>query len=186
VVSFMPRPLYPQGKSAWYPLDRRLGGPQSRSGRGGEEKNSQPPPEIEPQNPNHPACDVVFRNLLKKFGTRVRSALRNTKMHHTNGEYFLVFNYIIKNVRANSQYITHRCILPPYCLSQSATLLLLSRSARGRTQNAKRIPIIICTRGMTSYHTNRASPYLSDSPQLGQQKPYRMYDKPLFLTSMIL
>jgi hypothetical protein len=32
----------PQGKSPWNPLDRRLGGPQSRSGRGGEEKNSQP------------------------------------------------------------------------------------------------------------------------------------------------
>jgi hypothetical protein len=31
----------PQGKSPWYPLDRRLGGPQSRSGHGGEEKNSQ-------------------------------------------------------------------------------------------------------------------------------------------------
>jgi hypothetical protein len=29
-------------------LDRRLGGPQSLSGRGGEEKNSQPPPELEP------------------------------------------------------------------------------------------------------------------------------------------
>jgi hypothetical protein len=43
VVSFTPRPLYPQGKSPWYPFDRRLGGPQSRSGRGGEEKNSQPP-----------------------------------------------------------------------------------------------------------------------------------------------
>jgi hypothetical protein len=26
------RPLYPQGKSPWYPLDRRLGGPQSQSG----------------------------------------------------------------------------------------------------------------------------------------------------------
>jgi hypothetical protein len=38
VVSSTPRPLYPQGKSPWYPLDRRLGGPQSRSGRGGEEK----------------------------------------------------------------------------------------------------------------------------------------------------
>jgi hypothetical protein len=38
----------PQGKSPWYPLDKRLGGPQSRSGRGGEEKNSQPPPGIEP------------------------------------------------------------------------------------------------------------------------------------------
>jgi hypothetical protein len=37
-----------QGKSPWYPLDRRLGGPQSRSGGGGEEKNSQPPPRIEP------------------------------------------------------------------------------------------------------------------------------------------
>jgi hypothetical protein len=40
--------LTPQGKSLWYPLDRRLGGPQSRSGRGGEEKNSQPLPGIEP------------------------------------------------------------------------------------------------------------------------------------------
>jgi hypothetical protein len=47
-VNFTPRPLYPQGKSPSCPLDRRLGGPQSRSGRGGEEKNSQPPPGIEP------------------------------------------------------------------------------------------------------------------------------------------
>jgi hypothetical protein len=35
-----------QGMSPWYPLDRRLGGPQSRSGRGGEEKNSQSLPGI--------------------------------------------------------------------------------------------------------------------------------------------
>jgi hypothetical protein len=48
VVSFTSRPLYPQGKYPWYPLDRKLGEPQSRSGRGGEEKNSQPPPGIEP------------------------------------------------------------------------------------------------------------------------------------------
>jgi hypothetical protein len=32
------RPLYPRGKSLQYPLDRRLGGPQSRSERLGEEK----------------------------------------------------------------------------------------------------------------------------------------------------
>jgi hypothetical protein len=25
VVSFTPRPLHPQGKTPWYPLDRRLG-----------------------------------------------------------------------------------------------------------------------------------------------------------------
>jgi hypothetical protein len=38
VVSFTPRPLYPRGRSPLYPLDRRLGGPQSRSGRHGEVK----------------------------------------------------------------------------------------------------------------------------------------------------
>jgi hypothetical protein len=42
------RPLYPQGKSPWCPLDRRLDGPQSRSEHGGEEKNSQPLPGPEP------------------------------------------------------------------------------------------------------------------------------------------
>jgi hypothetical protein len=46
----MPRPLYPQGKRPWYPLDRRLGGPQGRSVRGGEKKDSQSPPGIEPYN----------------------------------------------------------------------------------------------------------------------------------------
>jgi hypothetical protein len=47
-VIFTPRPLDFQGKSAWYPLDRRLGASQSRSGRGSEEKNSQPLPGLEP------------------------------------------------------------------------------------------------------------------------------------------
>jgi hypothetical protein len=47
VVNFTPRPLYPQGKSLWCPLDRRLGEPQSRSGHGGKEKNSQPLPGFE-------------------------------------------------------------------------------------------------------------------------------------------
>jgi len=39
VVDFTLLPLYPQGKNPWYPLDRRLGGSLSRSGRGGEDKN---------------------------------------------------------------------------------------------------------------------------------------------------
>jgi hypothetical protein len=38
----MPWPLFAWGKSPWYPLDRRLGGPQNRSGRG-EEKRSLAP-----------------------------------------------------------------------------------------------------------------------------------------------
>jgi hypothetical protein len=47
VVNFTPRPLYPQGENPWYPLDRRLGGPQSRSGSDGKEKNSQPLPGLD-------------------------------------------------------------------------------------------------------------------------------------------
>jgi len=42
VVSFTPRLLYLQEKSPWYPLDRRLGGHQSRTGRGDEEKVPSP------------------------------------------------------------------------------------------------------------------------------------------------
>jgi hypothetical protein len=38
VVSFTPLPLYPRGKSPQYPLDGRPAGPQSRSGRRGEDK----------------------------------------------------------------------------------------------------------------------------------------------------
>jgi hypothetical protein len=64
VVSFTPPPLYPQGNSPWYPLDRRLGGPQSRSGRRSEEKNSQPPPGIEPWNPDRPAHTVGLLIIL--------------------------------------------------------------------------------------------------------------------------
>jgi hypothetical protein len=47
MIKFTPRPLYSQGKSPWYPLYRRLDGPQSHSGRGCEEKNSQPLPGLE-------------------------------------------------------------------------------------------------------------------------------------------
>jgi hypothetical protein len=39
----------PPGKEPRYPLYGRLGGPQSRSGRSGEKKNSQPLSGLEPQ-----------------------------------------------------------------------------------------------------------------------------------------
>jgi len=58
--------LYPQGKSPWYPLDRRLGGNQSRSGRSGEEKNSQPPPGIEPLTQNN----VIKINYKKGYNRK--------------------------------------------------------------------------------------------------------------------
>jgi hypothetical protein len=40
LVSFRPWPLYLWGKSPWYPLEGWLGGIQSRSGRGGEDRKS--------------------------------------------------------------------------------------------------------------------------------------------------
>jgi hypothetical protein len=52
VVSFMPPLLYPSGKSHWYPLDRRMGGPQSQSGCCGGNKNLLPLPGIEPRPSN--------------------------------------------------------------------------------------------------------------------------------------
>jgi hypothetical protein len=67
VVSFTARPLYFQAKSPWYALDRRLDGPESRSGRGGEGKKSQPLPGFEPpiiQPIAQRYTTEVFRNWL--------------------------------------------------------------------------------------------------------------------------
>jgi hypothetical protein len=38
---YAPGRFTPKERATRYPLDSRLGGPQSRSGQGGEEKNSQ-------------------------------------------------------------------------------------------------------------------------------------------------
>jgi hypothetical protein len=46
----------PPGKEPLYPVDRRVGGPQSRSGCGSEEKNSQPPP---PRRKSNPRTSIV-------------------------------------------------------------------------------------------------------------------------------
>jgi hypothetical protein len=48
----------PTGEDPWYPLDRRLGGPQSRSGRGGEERDSHPLSEFE--HLSHTVCSLAL------------------------------------------------------------------------------------------------------------------------------
>jgi len=50
-------------KSLWYPLNKSLGGLQSRSGRGGEEKNSQPLPGLEGPRPDHSASSSAVYHL---------------------------------------------------------------------------------------------------------------------------
>jgi hypothetical protein len=68
VVNFTAKSLYTQGKSPWYSLDRRLGGSQSHSGRGGEEKNSQHLPGIESSviQPVAQRCTTELFRLQKK------------------------------------------------------------------------------------------------------------------------
>jgi hypothetical protein len=51
----------PQGKSPCYQLDMRLGGPQSRSGRGGEKNNPQPLPDSKPGSPIIQSVDFGAR-----------------------------------------------------------------------------------------------------------------------------
>jgi hypothetical protein len=73
VISFTPQPLYPQGKSPWYPLYRRLDGPQSRSGGCGEEKTFQTPPGLEPpiiQPAAQRYTTELSRLLIKKEGKK--------------------------------------------------------------------------------------------------------------------
>jgi hypothetical protein len=56
----------PEVKSPWYPLDRRLGGPQSRSGDGGEQENYQPLPV--PESHDRPARSpalYLYENKLR-------------------------------------------------------------------------------------------------------------------------
>jgi hypothetical protein len=45
----LPQPRFTPGKDPWYPLDKRLGGPQSWSGHRGQRKNPLPLLGIEPQ-----------------------------------------------------------------------------------------------------------------------------------------
>jgi hypothetical protein len=81
VVIFTPRPLYRQEKSPMYPLDRRLGGPQRRSGRGGEEKKSQPLPGFEP---------LIIQPLAQRCITEL-SLLGDTEVNHEMPQDKMVF-----------------------------------------------------------------------------------------------
>jgi len=56
--------LPPWKEPPLYPLYKRLGEPQSHSECGGEEKNSQPPPRIVPENPDRSACSPKHVNAL--------------------------------------------------------------------------------------------------------------------------
>jgi hypothetical protein len=61
----------PQGKNAWHPLDRGLGGLQSRYAHGGDEKNSQSLPGLEPP---------IMQLVAQRYTTELSSILISTLM----------------------------------------------------------------------------------------------------------
>jgi hypothetical protein len=128
VVRSTPQPLYLQGKSPRYPLHRRLGGTQSRSGRCDEEKNSQSLPGLEhrsssPQPPNLGHLPVtiptdIIRFTTSAFSTRPKFWCIIKYRIHT--EWYLVKHTMVKihfTLRLKS-------VLPPTLPSLKSTLTL--------------------------------------------------------------
>jgi hypothetical protein len=103
VVSFTSRPLYPQGRSPCYPLNMRLGGHQSRSGRGGEEKNSQPLPVLEP---------LIIQLVAHRYTTEISRLLVE------------IYEFILNSVHLTSGSKLHTLI--PYSVLGLSLLLIVS------------------------------------------------------------
>jgi hypothetical protein len=86
-----PAALPPGKDPPRYPLDRGLGGPQNRSGRDGEEKNSQPlpghePPIVQPvvrryTNGAIPAIEIILGILYHKLFLNYRNIINKAVTH---------------------------------------------------------------------------------------------------------
>jgi hypothetical protein len=121
VVSFMPWPLYHQGKSPWYPLDKRLGGPQSWSWHGGEEKNSQPLPGLEP--PNHPAHQPIAQHYTIELSWLLSSLCRiyNMLLVKLVFWHFLIY-FMVKRLLHTSFKLNYIFLTPIYTKYASSAL----------------------------------------------------------------
>jgi hypothetical protein len=101
VVSFTPQPLYSQRNSSWYPLDRGLGGSQSRSGRGGEERNFQPLPGLEPP---------IIQPESQRYTTEVWSIISTIKQIKKYEYLFQMIRYFYLKTRLCKFWV-----ISPHC-----------------------------------------------------------------------
>jgi hypothetical protein len=90
----MPRPHYPREKSPRYTLDKRLGRSQNRSGRVGEEKNSEPlpgfgPPIIQPVAQRYA---TELSEAVESFDYTVRDTHDKTQDRYKIRNWMLLFN----------------------------------------------------------------------------------------------
>jgi hypothetical protein len=105
-IGFTLLPLYPRRKSTQYPLNTRLSGPQSKSGRAGEEKKSLPLPKFESRSSSHYTdwathtyththIYIYIRGCIQNFpdchyeicnNNNKHSLISNTKGHETDSK----------------------------------------------------------------------------------------------------
>jgi hypothetical protein len=71
----------------------RLSGSQSRSGRGGEEKNSHPPPGIKPQNSDRPARSPALYRIIIIIIIIIIITTTTTATLLTLGYYYYYYYY---------------------------------------------------------------------------------------------
>jgi hypothetical protein len=94
VASFTPRLLYPQRRSTRYTLNRRLDGPQSRSGRCREDKQFLPLPWIEllTSSPSLYRLRYVLETYFHLGWFSAKVAYRNTEQYTSNcsSNYFFI------------------------------------------------------------------------------------------------
>jgi hypothetical protein len=76
MISVTPQPLYSQGNNSQYPLNKKLVGPQSRSGRCGKEKNlAVPGIEPGPSLFRLSYLDSILKLFLMKYGVKMWTGL---------------------------------------------------------------------------------------------------------------
>jgi hypothetical protein len=99
-VRFTPRPLYPQWKCPGYPLDRRLGGPQSRSG----EKS---PALAGTRTPDHPAHSTALElsQPLDARGEILSAILCTVYMVHCCKSYRLAARLFERSTRDDHEAV---------------------------------------------------------------------------------
>jgi hypothetical protein len=91
MISFTLLPLYLRVKSPWYPLDRRLGGTQSRSGRGGEDRKKVPAPARNQtqvvQSISQSLYWLSYRGLLRNILIQVLWSGRTREVHSVSSQF---------------------------------------------------------------------------------------------------
>jgi hypothetical protein len=108
VVSFTPGPLYPQGKSPRYSLDRRLGEPQSRCERRGEEKILDPTRTRTPTPRSSSPQPVAIPTALSREAicSSKKSGFFQTTRRYTTE--YCTFPDVIRKVKVNPIPVTGR------------------------------------------------------------------------------